>query len=418
MFYNRTEENSIFAAGNGDFAGSPGFYYIAYNPDFNNPLYLDYDGTIPNPDYREDGIGSLNGLPQGSWDPDTNNWFFGAYDETIEQFALFGEMSFDFTENFTVTAGGRWFRVDREFHLVQGALQEDATEPDYDTDFVVTDESVNEVDKGFVPKVNLTWRYNDDLLTYITYSHGFRSGGGNGSKRTSGIPTAYDADILKNLEVGAKTSWFDNRLRVNVNAYKMIWDDIQIQVEDPNPTVFSLGIVNFPEAKVDGFELDVAWAPAAGWSLGGSLAYNDAVISQSASLDFLGYTLDVAKGSRLPITPDWKGSLSAEYTFGQRLLGAEPWIRFDFSHTGESINAVAGLEPIVSLDTDPPTTIQDPYQTGDFSVGLDADAWSATFYIDNVWDERGVTFVNNRWAERRFGVIRPRTFGVTVRRSF
>lgn len=417
LFYNRTEETSIFAAGNGDFAGSPGFYYIAYNADFNNPAYIDYDGAIANPDYRETGGGSLNGLPPGSWETN-NNWFFGAYDETIEQFALFGEMSFDFTEDFTITAGGRWFRVDREFELVQGALQQERLEPDYDSDFIVTDESVRKVDKGVAPKVSLAWRYNDSNMFYVTYSHGFRSGGGNGSKRTSGIPNEYDSDLLKNLEVGAKTAWLNERLRLNVNAYKMVWEDIQVQVEDPNPFVFSLGIVNFPEAEVDGFEIDLAWAPAPGWNLSGALAYNDAVISESASLDFLGYTLDVAEGSRLPITPDWKASLSAEYTFRQRALGAVPWLRFDFSHTGESVNALGGLEPIVSLDTDPPVTVQEPYQTGDLSMGLDAEVWSATFYIDNVWDERGVTFVNNRWAERRFGVIRPRTFGVTVRRSF
>ena len=51
-------------------------------------------------------------------------------------------------------------------------------------------------------------------------------------------------------------------------------------------------------------------------------------------------------------------------------------------------------------------------------MGLDNDSWSASFYINNVWDERGTTFVNNRWAERRFGVNQPRTFGVTFRKRF
>ena len=83
----------------------------------------------------------------------------------------------------------------------------------------------------------------------------------------------------------------------------MNWEGIQIQVEDPNPLVFSLGIVNFPEAEVDGFEFDFAWLPAEGWDLSGTVAYNDARISQSASLDFLGFVLDVEEGARLPITP-------------------------------------------------------------------------------------------------------------------
>ena len=414
LFYNRSEEDSLFAAGNDGFPGSPAFYYMAYNVAFNNPQYIDYDATIPNPDFNPN-TASLNGLPPGSWDSNNKNWFFGTYDETIEQFALFGELSVDFTENFTITAGGRWFRVEREFNLVQGGLQQDGIQPNYDTDFVVTDESTRAIDHGFVPKVNLTWRYNDDIMLYTTYSQGFRSGGGNGSKRISGIPISYDPDKLKNLEVGAKTTWLDGRLRANFTAYKMVWDDIQIQVEDPNPLVFSLGIVNFPQAKIDGFEFDFAFTPAPGWDLGGTVAYNDAEISRSASLDFLGYTLEANEGDRLPITPDWKASLSAQYTFQQAMFGAEPYIRFDYSHVGESINAIQSLEAVVNAV---PPTIQEPYNVGDFRMGLDAETWSASFYVDNVWDERGDTFVNNRWAERRFGINPPRSFGVTVRKRF
>ena len=415
LFYNRSKENSLFASGNDSFGGSPGFYYVAYNVYFNNPVYIDYYGTV-NPDF-DPYSASLNGLPPGSWEANSN-WFFGTYEETIDQFALFGEMSFDFTENFTITAGGRWFRVEREFHLVQGGLQQQGIEPNYETDFISTDETVEGLDHGFVPKVNLTWRYSDDDMVYFTYSHGFRSGGGNGSKRISGIPRSYESDTLKNLEVGAKTTWFDGRLRANFTAYMMKWEGIQVQVEDPNPLVFSLGIVNFPEAEVDGFEFDFAWLPAEGWDLSGTVAYNDARISQSASLDFNGFILDTAEGDRLPITPDWKASVSAEYTFPNMVFGAEPYVRFDYAHTGESINALAGLEPIVALESDPPTTVQKAYDVGNFSMGLDNDSWSASFYINNVWDERGSTFVNNRWAERRFGVNQPRTFGVTFRKRF
>ena len=166
------------------------------------------------------------------------------------------------------------------------------------------------------------------------------------------------------------------------------------------------------------FEFDFAWLPAEGWDLSGTVAYNDARISQSASLDFNGFILDTAEGDRLPITPDWKASVSAEYTFPNMVFGAEPYVRFDYAHTGESINALAGLEPIVALESDPPTTVQKAYDVGNFSMGLDNDSWSASFYINNVWDERGSTFVNNRWAERRFGVNQPRTFGVTFRKRF
>ena len=45
----------------------------------------------------------------------TDRWFLGRYDTELDQTAVFGELSFDVTENFTITAGGRWFDYDRKF---------------------------------------------------------------------------------------------------------------------------------------------------------------------------------------------------------------------------------------------------------------------------------------------------------------
>jgi iron complex outermembrane recepter protein len=65
-----------------------------------------------------------------------------------------------------------------------------------------------------------------------------------------------------------------------------------------------------------------------------------------------------------------------------------------------------------------PPTHQDPYTTGDLKIGLEADSWSASVYIDNVWDERGEGFYSNRWAKQRLSVNQPRTFGINFRKSF
>ncbi|MEJ2604248.1 MAG: hypothetical protein P8172_13345 [Gammaproteobacteria bacterium] len=95
LFYQSFEDSTVYRAGAENFAGSPAFYYLAYN--YYNP--------------------SLNGLPPGSWDF-SDNWFFGLYDTEIDQFALFGEATFYLTDNLTVTAGGRWYKVDRKEGLV------------------------------------------------------------------------------------------------------------------------------------------------------------------------------------------------------------------------------------------------------------------------------------------------------------
>ena len=59
-------------------------------------------------------------LTDNPLDP-TETWFLGRYDTELDQVAVFGELSFDVTENFTITAGGRWFDYDRKFRADPGA---------------------------------------------------------------------------------------------------------------------------------------------------------------------------------------------------------------------------------------------------------------------------------------------------------
>jgi hypothetical protein len=61
---------------------------------------------------------------------------------------------------------------------------------------------------------------------------------------------------------------------------------------------------------------------------------------------------------------------------------------------------------------------QPAYDTGAVRVGLDAASWSAALFVDNVWDERGVTFISNRWAKQRVSLIHPRTVGLQLHYRF
>jgi len=65
-----------------------------------------------------------------------------------------------------------------------------------------------------------------------------------------------------------------------------------------------------------------------------------------------------------------------------------------------------------------PPVVQDAYTTGDLRIGLDGDVWSASFFVDNVWDERADLFFSNRWAEQRLSVNPPRTYGLQLRFEF
>ncbi len=343
----------------------------------------------------------------------TERWFLGVYDDELKQSAVFGEISFDLTENFTITAGGRWFDYEREFAQRQESPEGDVPVPGND-DYVplnFLDDVAKSDDNDFSAKLNFTYRIDDDKLVYATYSEGFRVGGSNPLKPASVLPRSYEPDEVTNYEVGAKTDWLDNRLRFNISAYYMEWDDIQVQVEDPQALIFQLGYVNFPSAENLGFEAEFAVLPSEQWLIEGTVARNEAEISETARR----FGIRVEDGTRLPLTPDWTASVGAEYRPSWQLFGANPYARFDYAYVGDSVNSLAGVEAVVGGSE---VDKQESYDTGDLRIGLETDSWSGAFFVENLWDERGEVFISNRWAKQRVSIIRPRTFGINLRYRF
>ena len=361
----------------------------------------------------------------------SNNWWTGVYDSTLEQIAVFGEASFDISDNFSITAGGRWFEIDTERQLEQstlvGGLQ------DYRTlgresicsgstgDLCYQSTAGKSSESGFVPKVTFTYNLDDDRMFYTTYSEGFRRGGGNSARPRSifGRPpfNQFESDLVKNFEVGAKTSWASGRMQINITAYHMVWENIQIEAEDPTPKLFTLGVLNFPEAEIDGVELFWAWSPSDRWDISASLGANNAELSEDAALVVDGAPVErsAAKGTPLPLTPDIKASLSVEHYFDAHLLGGQPFASISIQHTGDSVSSLSGIQ---SIEFDNPVRQQAAYTLVNLRFGLESDEWSATLYINNALDEYASLFYNDRWAQTRLSVNRPRTIGLNFRVNF
>ena len=96
----------------------------------------------------------------------------------MEQKALFGEVTWAATDKLSFTAGARWFDHEEDFTLQQGDLLE-GNQVDVERDYLYNNEKTNYSEDDWVPKFNVTYQFTDDLMTYATYSEGFRSGGTN-----------------------------------------------------------------------------------------------------------------------------------------------------------------------------------------------------------------------------------------------
>ncbi len=349
-------------------------------------------------------------------------------------------MQFNLTENFSILVGGRWYEIDTDRTLVQGALIDplDNVTPNCGTDenrrlwqeegipqegfdLCLTDISASSNETGFVPKLNATWFWSDDNMIYATYSEGFRRGGGNGGRRGSifaadGPFGSYESDLLKNYEIGSKNTLFGGRATLNLTYYHMKWEDIQIQTEDPQPAFFAVGILNFPAAEIDGVEADFNFAVSNQFTLNGAIGYNKAEISEDAILfpDTDSERL-IPGGTRRPLIPEWKFSVTGRYDFTGNLWNAQPYLLGTWTYNGDTLNSLGGVQSSIAQSDVRKTP---SYNIFNLRFGLETDSWSAALFVDNLFDEFAPIFFSERYTQPRATVLPPRTYGITFRKYF
>ena len=233
-------------------------------------------------DYQIDGLAADSSVP--GW-PDTL-WLTKQIREDHDE-AVFGELSFDFTDKLTATAGFRHFRVDNTLKGFLGFAATSSDDPD-DADRCVLRRSRTRVheralrehrqgrsrENDTVGKFNLTYQFNDNKMVYATWSEGYRPGGNN---RRGSLPP-YVSDYLTNYELGWKTTWMDNRLTFNGAVFRQEWKDFQFCILGANGLT---EIKNANQAQIDGLEMELNWAATYNLQISGGAAFYDAKLTEN-----------------------------------------------------------------------------------------------------------------------------------------
>lgn len=118
--------------------------------------------------------------------------------------------------------------------------------------------------KANTPKVGINWQLTDDILTYVSYTKGFKSGGFNpvppansiGGGQT-GRPVPYDPENVESFEIGGKFTLLDRRLRLNIAAFRAEYEGMQLPQFFPGTTTSYT--TNATGAIVEGIELEPTW---------------------------------------------------------------------------------------------------------------------------------------------------------------
>jgi iron complex outermembrane recepter protein len=283
--------------------------------------------------------------------------FQGPVDSVIDkQYALFGDVTFKFTDTLKATAGVRLSRLD-----YTGSVAE--TGPFLGTTIVT---SSGATEKPVTPKAVLSWQPDHDNNFYVSASKGFRPGGPNvavgdicgGSLTQIGVtqvPGQFSSDSLWSYEIGAKNTFFDHTLQINTSLFYIDWTNIQQNVY--LPTCGEQFTANLGKAKSEGGDIEILYRPLTQLTFDLTAAYTDARLTKTSCAGTL--SLDSATnkcvGPGLVASPiasngdallgaPWAFTMSGEYHFPE-WVGRMPYFRLDFAHSTAQRSLLQGQDP-------------------------------------------------------------------------
>jgi iron complex outermembrane receptor protein len=199
---------------------------------------------------------------------------------------------------------------------------------------------------------SVQYRVNPQLMAYLSWSEGFKSGGFNQRYNASppgNAPISFNPETAESWEIGFKMDPADT-VRLNLALFNTDYDDIQMTYRlGVVPLLFNAGV-----ASIFGGELEFEWAPNAQMRVDASLGYLDSEFDKITAPPPFGPVTPTATAtlrSSLPFTPEWQGHLGLSYDFA---VGADWKLtpRVDYSYTapqffdaGNSVE-VAQVDPV------------------------------------------------------------------------
>ena len=350
-----------------------GLYYLGERAHTFSPIYLDFTRTL--------------GLPS----PTMQN--INASNQTAA-FAAFAQASYNLTDRLTVSGGLRWSRETKTFSFRQ---QFTVDIPPLFTSYPQSRQ--RSAWTNLSPRVSVDYRPNTDILLYVSYSEGFKSGGSTSvSLITSPTPNVFQPERLDAIEAGIKSEWLGGRLRANATAYHYDYKDLQVRTTD---ALGFLVVRNAASATVDGIELEMTGRPTSRLELAGIAALMDArydrFIDPISQADY--------SGDRLNRAPNFKLSLGAQNRF-PLAAGGEVTVRGEYQHESRIFHQ-PGEAPAFSRA---PTNLFNAR----VAVRTEDRRWSLALFGKNLSDERYVGHAFPVLGEPRATITPPRTFGVEV----
>lgn len=267
-------------------------------------------------------------------------------DAKNETIGVFGNVDWDITPELTVTGGARYSEAKHEYvgcsadpgdgriaalfegvsNALRGAFGQPPTSGIFQggqcitlgpaPDFLPFKGDVSFKEDNISWRANVNWKPSPGTLLYASVNRGYKAGLYPVVNATTFAQIReVRPEQLTAYEVGVKTTLFDRTLQFNASAYYYDYKDKQLFSFDVDPIFGLINILtNIPKSRVQGFDVDLTWAPIPGFTIRPALSYVDSRIGEFQGYDVFQNSVPL-EGNRFSLAPKWNASLGADYEF-------------------------------------------------------------------------------------------------------
>lgn len=230
--------------------------------------------------------------------------------------AIFAHTDWHLTDRASLTVGLRYTHESKNYQFVRTAVTIPESLLNAAVNGLTGDFSGNSLDY----RVSLSQRWTSDLMTYATFSTGFRGGGVNPRPFVPSQIASFKPERLYNFELGAKSSFLDHRIQLNGAVFFDLYKDFQRTITNGYGGFPASAIpLNSGDGHLYGFELELTARPTAKWSFDGSASYTRFETTRlSADAQASGITFGMD-----PIyMPRWRANFGTQYEFDLGQIGS------------------------------------------------------------------------------------------------
>jgi len=317
-----------------------------------------------------------------------------------DSLSIFGQMDFTLREELVLVVGIRLIKEDKDFDgVVTFFVNNDDRKIEVENGLFSIDQLTAKNDQNlWSAKVQLEYTPDEDTLYYAGINRGVKAGSFNAPLFGGFSP--YDEEVLVSYEVGAKLTLMDGTMQLNMSAYYYDYDDYQSFTFVNN----SSSVTN-ENAIYKGLELELTASPTDNLEVLFGVSYTDAVVSD------LQIASDIFVDTTPPFTSEWQISGLVRYSwnaFGGDMTGQiSANYQSEFFHNARNF---AAHKFDAYTDVKARVTWYSPSEN-----------WDLTAYVNNLTDENHAIIgfdVSGFYGSSQESYSKPRTYGVTARRSF